>query len=190
MNARNADHPIYTVAHSTRSLEAFVDLFREAGVQCLIDVRSIPRSRTNPQYNLDSLPDALAYWQIRHMIIPELGGRRSKQKGVAPEVNGFWSNRSFHNYADYAMSEEFRRGLDNLQALVAQTPCAIMCSEAVWWRCHRRIIADYLLFDGYDVCHLMGPGRIDAAKPTPAACSIDRVVVYPPVSETIDGTSE
>ena len=172
-------HPIYTIGHSTRPIEEFVELLRLGHVQRLVDVRSIPRSRTNPQYNLDTLPETLAAWQIRHTIIPELGGRRSRQKEVPPELNAFWQNRSFHNYADYALSAEFRDGLDRLIALSVETPCAIMCSEAVWWRCHRRIIADYLLLRGRVVLHLMGQGRIERASPTPGARAEGDLLVYP-----------
>lgn len=172
-------HSIYTVGHSTRSIEEFVELLRTASVQRLVDVRSIPRSRTNPQFNLEALLDTLAQWQIRHTIIAELGGRRSRQKEVAAEVNGFWTNQSFRNYADYAMSREFRDGLDQLTLLSVEGPCAIMCSEAVWWRCHRRIIADYLLADGRAVLHLFGNGRIEPATMTPAAVPSDGVITYP-----------
>jgi uncharacterized protein (DUF488 family) len=98
---------------------------------------------------------------------------------VPPEVNGWWQNRSFHNYADYAMSEEFRTGLDRLIELSLEAPCAIMCSEAVWWRCHRRIIADYLLLQGRVVLHLMGNKRIERASRTPAAEVAAGVLAYP-----------
>ena len=179
MSPHGDAHPIYTVGHSTRSIEEFVGLLRAGHVQRLVDVRSIPRSRTNPQFNLDTLPDTLAPWQIRHTSIPELGGRRSRQKEVAADVNGFWTNQSFHNYADYAMSEAFRQGLEQLVQLSVEVPCAIMCSEAVWWRCHRRIIADYLLADDRTVLHLMGHGRIEPAKMTPAAMFHDGVLSYP-----------
>lgn len=171
--------PIYTVGHSTRSVEEFVDLLRVGSVRLLVDVRTIPRSRTNPQYNLDSLPARLAEWQIQHSIIPELGGRRSHQKSVPEEVNRFWQNRSFHNYADYAMSAEFHVGLDQLLQLSADQCCAIMCSEAVWWRCHRRIITDYLLHRGRSVLHLMGPGRAEPAIMTPGARVAGDILVYP-----------
>lgn len=171
--------PIFTVGHSTRTIEEFVELLRVGRVQLLVDVRSIPRSRTNPQYNLDTLPELLAAWQIRHMIIPELGGRRNKQKDVAPDVNSYWTNQSFHNYADYAMSAEFDAGLTRLLELSQDVTCAIMCSEAVWWRCHRRIIADYLLLRGRNVFHLMGSDRTEPAKSTPAAVSFGQALQYP-----------
>ena len=175
-------HPVYTVGHSTRPIEEFVEILRLGNVKRLVDVRSIPRSRTNPQYNLDALPETLAAWQIGHTIIPELGGRRGRQKTVPPELNAYWQNRSFHNYADYAMSGEFRAGLERLIGLSVEAPCAIMCSEAVWWRCHRRIIADYLLLQGRVVLHLMGNGHIERASRTPAAEVAGDVLVYPPTA--------
>jgi uncharacterized protein (DUF488 family) len=171
--------PIYTIGHSTRTIEEFEELLRAGSVRQLVDVRSIPRSRTNPQYNLDRLPEKLAAWQIRHRIIPELGGRRGRQRSVSPETNGYWTNRSFHNYADYAMSDEFEAGLEQLMTLGLETRCAIMCAEAVWWRCHRRIIADYLLLRGRQVLHLMGEGRIEEAKMTQGAVARGRVLIYP-----------
>jgi uncharacterized protein (DUF488 family) len=94
-------------------------------------------------------------------------------------VNGFWDNQSFHNYADYALSDDYRAGLDRLVALSAEAPCAIMCSESVWWRCHRRIIADYLLLRGHEVLHLMGKDRVEPAKMTPAAKADGDVLIYP-----------
>ena len=175
--------PIHTIGHSTRPLDEFVELLQAANVRCLVDVRSIPRSRTNPQYNLQTLPEALAQFQIRHTIIPELGGRRGRQREVEPEVNGYWNNQSFHNYADHALSQEFHRGLERLKALHLETPCAIMCSEAVWWRCHRRIIADYLLTDGWPVVHIMARGRLEPAKVTPGAVRRNGALVYPAAAD-------
>ena len=130
--------PIYTIGHSTKSIAEFVELLRVGAVQLVADIRSIPRSRTNPQYNLDALPAALAAYQIGHAQILELGGLRKKSTTVPPEVNAFWINQSFHNYADHALSAEFRTGLKQLLTLAADRRCAIMCSEAVWWRCHRK----------------------------------------------------
>ena len=142
-------------------------------------MRTVPRSRTNPQYNFDVLGDALAPWQIGYGRIAELGGLRGRSHDVPPDVNGFWENQSFHNYADYALSPAFERGLDRLIELGAAQPIAIMCAEAVWWRCHRRIIADYLLERGLPVIHLMGDNRSEAARMTPAATERDGQLVYP-----------
>lgn len=174
-----ASVPIYTIGHSTRPIEEFVDILGGAGVTQLIDIRSHPRSRTNPQYNLGSLPETLAQYQISHVYLKDLGGRRPRQQAVDPAVNSFWQSQSFHNYADYATTEPFQTGLGELLALCAGKSSAVMCSEAVWWRCHRRIVADYLLNRGYTVYHLMGPGRIESAKMTPAAEPHESYLFYP-----------
>lgn len=172
--------PFYTVGHSTRTIDEFVRLLRTAGVTLVVDIRTVPRSRTNPQYNKDALPGSLAAFHIRYRDIPELGGLRGKSKVVPPEVNSFWENQSFHNYADYALTEAFRAGLLQLIALGREEPCAMMCSEAVWWRCHRRIVSDYLIGRGESVFHLMGDDRIEAAKLTEGAHVRDNGdVTYP-----------
>ncbi len=173
---------VYTVGHSTRTIPEFVELLNKGPVELVVDIRSVPRSRTNPQFNLDTLPEALAAWQIAYMQIPELGGLRRKSKIVPPEVNGFWINQSFHNYADYALSGEFHLGLARLLKVSQTRRCAVMCSEAVWWRCHRRIVADYLLHDGRSVFHLMGYERVAPAMLTKAATVQGDVLVYPAVA--------
>ena len=145
----------------------------------VVDVRKIPRSRTNPQYNAEALPDALGQWQIGHGRIEKLGGLRGKTTNIDADVNGWWTNRSFHNYADYALSDDFLSGIEQLERLAEDRRVAVMCSEAVWWRCHRRFIADYLLDRGHDVFHLMGVGRMEPAKMTPSARRRDGHLVYP-----------
>ena len=180
----SAPHPIYTIGHSTKSIPDFVELLRVGKVQRVVDIRSIARSRTNPQYNRDTLPISLAAYQIEHAQIPELGGLRKKSKTVPPEVNGFWVNQSFHNYADYALSYEFRTGLDRLLELARYNDCAIMCAEAVWWRCHRRIVADYLLQKGREVVHLMGSSRAEPAMMNAAAQVAADGLIYPAMRAT------
>ena len=176
----NGERPlVYTIGHSTRSIVEFVTLLQAGRVELVVDIRSTPRSRTNPQFNLDALPQALADWQIGHTRIEGLGGRRNKSKTVPPEINGFWTNQSFHNYADYALSDEFRVGFAGLTELSSVRRCAVMCSEAVWWRCHRRFVADYLLHDGRDVFHLMGTTKVDTARMNPAARAAGASLVYP-----------
>ena len=142
-------------------------------------MRSVPRSRTNPQYNFDVLPDELRQWQVGYERIAGLGGLRGRSASISPDVNGYWENQSFHNYADYALSDEFEHGLDRLIALATERRTAIMCAEAVWWRCHRRIIADYLMVRGRTVIHLMAEGRAEPARITPAAEEQDGRLVYP-----------
>ena len=170
--------PVFTIGHSTRTIPEFVELLRAGQVNFVVDVRTVPRSRTNPQYNLDRLPEELAPFQVGHCRIAALGGLRGRSFEVPAETNGFWTNRSFHNYADYALSDEFGGGLDELIEFAAKRRTAIMCSEAVWWRCHRRIIADYLLARGHEVQHLMGDNRVTPATMTPGAHVEGRRVTY------------
>ena len=172
--------PFFTIGHSTRPIAEFVGLLRAGEVTHVADIRTVPRSRTNPQYNSDVLPGRLSDYGIGYTLIPELGGLRARSKSVPPEVNGFWSNASFHNYADYALGAPFAEGLAELIALGRERRVAMMCSEAVWWRCHRRIVADRLLARGETVCHLMGGDRIEPARLTPGAVvGGDGSVVYP-----------
>jgi uncharacterized protein (DUF488 family) len=162
-------HPFFTIGHSSRSIDEFVDLLGAAKVQLVVDVRTMPRSRTNPQFNRDMLPLTLSEFAIGYEHISALGGLRPRKLEMPPSQNSFWKNSSFHNYADYAMGEEFRSGMRRLCKLGHGTQSAIMCSEAVWWRCHRRIIADYLISGGEVVYHILGPNRIEPAYITPAA---------------------
>ena len=172
--------PFYTIGHSTRSIEEFVALLHAAEVTLVVDIRTIPKSRTNPQYNEDVLPGHLVPFKIEYARIEELGGLRSKSKEVEPVLNGFWNNQSFHNYADYALTQPFLDGLAQLIQLGRQQRCAVMCSEAVWWRCHRRIVADHLLARDESVFHLMGKDKIAPAQLTEGAkIEAKTVVVYP-----------
>lgn len=169
-----------TIGHSTRSLDEFLGMLRAARVDLLIDVRSFPRSRTNPVYNIDRLPDDLAAIQVGYHHCPGLGGRRPKQAGVDQALNASWRVQSFHNYADYALGAVFAAAFEELLRLGRERKLALMCSEAVWWRCHRRIITDYLLLNGHAVDHLMGPGHTDPATLTPGARRTpEGKVVYP-----------
>jgi uncharacterized protein (DUF488 family) len=172
--------PFFTIGHSTRSIAEFVDLLRSAEIRLLVDVRKMPRSRTNPQYNQEFLPATLAEFQIAYQHLPALGGLRGRAKNIAPGVNAFWQNQSFHNFADYALSEDFRSGLTQLRALGQERRCAIMCSEAMWWQCHRRIIADYLIAAGETVFHVLSAYRIEPARMTPGAeVGADGSLTYP-----------
>ena len=176
--------PFFTVGHSTRPVEEFVDLLERAQVACVVDVRTVPRSRTNPQYNRDVLPETLARFRIGYEHIAALGGLRARTQEVAPEVNAFWQNQRFHNYADYALTPPFRCGLARLRELGHERRCAIMCAEAVWWRCHRRIVADYLLSRHDRVMHILGKSHVDEASLTPAAVVRgDGTILYPPESD-------
>lgn len=148
-------------------------------VNAVVDIRTVPRSRTNSQYNLDVLPALLAQSNILHYQIADLGGLRKKSKTVPDEINAFWDNRSFHNYADYALSEEFEEGLCQLLKLSDTERCAIMCSEAVWWRCHRRIVSDYLLIRDVQVFHIMDIGKSTKAVLNASAEACGVKLSYP-----------
>lgn len=174
--------PFYTIGHSNRTLDEFVALLDAVDIALLADIRKMTRSRTNPQFNEATLPDALAAVDIAYAHIAALGGLRGKSRGVPDEINDFWTNRSFHRYADYALSPEFRTGLDQLIAQGHAQRCAIMCSEAVWWRCHRRIVSDYLIARGETVLHIMGKNRVEPARLTAGAViRADGTIVYPDV---------
>jgi uncharacterized protein (DUF488 family) len=172
--------PFFTVGHSNRSLDAFVALLRGAEIGLVADIRTVPRSRANPQFNTDTLPEALAGFGISYDHVAALGGLRGKARGLSPDVNGFWTNDSFHNYADYALSAPFHAGLEHLVAQGRARRCAMMCSEAVWWRCHRRIVADHLIARGETVFHIVDKGRLEPARLTPGAVvQPGGAVVYP-----------
>jgi uncharacterized protein (DUF488 family) len=176
------ERPVFTIGHSTRAILEFVRLLKLGPVELVVDVRTVARSRRNPQYNQDLLGAELEPFGIGYRRMPALGGLRGRSRDVPSEVNAYWENASFHNYADYALSSDFASGLNGLLKLSTERTCAIMCAEAVWWRCHRRIIADYLLARGRTVLHLMGGDRVEPAHLTPAAKLENGRITYPPAT--------
>jgi uncharacterized protein (DUF488 family) len=172
-------HPLFTIGHSTRALEELIALLRESHIEMLVDVRAFPRSRRQPQFNIDTLPDALQAAGIGYRHMQALGGRRPKSE--EPSLNGLWREAGFRNYADYALTPVFHRAFDALADVSQQHRAAVMCAEAVWWRCHRRIITDYALAHGIPVKHIMGPGDVQDASITPGAVPQESgAVLYPP----------
>jgi uncharacterized protein (DUF488 family) len=170
----------FTIGHSTRTISEFVELLQRNGVEKLIDVRSTPFSRRVPQFNNDTIGSSLASYQIGYEHIPELGGRRSKGCCEDHSQNGFWTHKSFRNYADYALTADFERGLKRLRDLGESRVIAYMCAEAVWWKCHRRIITDHLLARDIAVKHIMGPDVVNDAKLNSGALiRPNKQVVYP-----------
>ncbi|MDD5627658.1 MAG: DUF488 domain-containing protein [Elusimicrobia bacterium] len=151
---------IFTVGHSTRSLEDLVALLRAHGIRQLVDVRSIPRSRHNPQFNMETLGKALRNRRIGYRHMKDLGGLRHARAGLT--VNQGWRNASFRGFADYMQTERFQAALGRLISQAARKPAAIMCAEAVPWRCHRSLIADALTARGIAVRNIFSPGN---AKP-------------------------
>jgi uncharacterized protein (DUF488 family) len=175
---------IYTIGHSTRTLDEFIALLRQVDVTLLVDVRSFPRSRAMPHFNIDTFPDVLASDGIGYVHLRALGGRRHRPTGAPPSHNTYWRVAAFRAYADYAETETFRAGLNELRRFAETNRCAIMCSEAVWWRCHRRIITDYLLANGTQVEHIMGIGNVTPATVTPGALVMaDGTLRYPPPTD-------
>jgi len=171
---------VLTVGHSNRTLEEFLALLQAQSVDLVADVRRLPGSNRHPQFGEDALRASLAGVGIDLQRSAGLTGRRGRDHGVADEVNGWWQNRSFHNYADHALGEEFAEALTELRGWARSRTVAVMCSEAVWWRCHRRIIADHLLARGDTVAHVMGAGDPQPAQLTEGAVvDAGHPVTYP-----------
>ena len=173
---------IHTIGHSTRPLQEFIGLLQAASIQCVVDVRRLPGSNAYPQYNADALQHSLIGAGIDYWHLTAIAGRRRNAEVQASAESTFWTNASFRRYAAYAHTGEFHAGLRSLEERAERQACAVMCAEAVWWRCHRRIISDYLIADGIRVLHIMGPGKVDIATLTKGACVVDGVPVYPPTT--------
>lgn len=170
---------IYTVGHSTHELTRLIDLLGGHGVTCLADVRSAPRSRRTPQFNSEALTKHMPQAGIEYLHLPDLGGWRSPLGGSVE--NAGWRNRSFRGYADHMGSPEFAAGLERLTAAASERATAMMCAEAVWWRCHRRVVADALVARGWVVCHIGADGRLSEHELTEfAVVGEDGRVRYPP----------
>jgi uncharacterized protein (DUF488 family) len=168
---------IWTVGHSTHSFDTFVALLAAHGIALLADIRSVPKSRRHPHFHTDALARSLPERGVEYLHLPRLGGWR---RAAADSPNGAWRNHSFRGYADYAVSDEFADGLARLRELAATQPVAMMCSEALWWRCHRRLIADRLVVAGDTVCHIGSDGRASAHQLAPfAVVGADGQVRYP-----------
>jgi uncharacterized protein (DUF488 family) len=168
---------IYSLGHSTRSLAELAALVHHYGVRTLADIRTIPRSRHNPQFNREELEASLPHQDIGYVHLPRLGGLRRGLGKASP--NTAWRNASFQGYADYMLTEEFARGLDELLSLAATGPVALMCAEAVPWRCHRSLVADALLARGIVVTHIQSVRRATPHRLTPFAVVEGEHITYP-----------
>lgn len=168
---------LWTIGHSNRALGDFIAMLKAHGVEVLVDVRTVPKSRYNPQFNRDTLPAALAEAGIEHRHMPALGGLRKARKDSR---NTGWRNDSFRGYADYMETAEFERALDELMALAGERRVAVMCAEAVPWRCHRSLIADAVTARGGEVRHIMTAEKADRHKMTSFARVEGGRVRYPP----------
>jgi len=175
--ARAARSLIHTVGHSTRERDELVALLRAHGVDALADVRRFPGSKRLPHFNAEALGAALPAEGIAYEHYPELGGRRSRVPG---SPNGGWDNAAFQGYADHMASDEFARGLARLEAWARERSVAVMCAEAPWWRCHRRLLADALLVRGHEVRHIVDDREAAQHELTEFAHVEDGRLTYPP----------
>ena len=172
---------LYTIGHSTRTYDELVLALRAWGIETLVDIRSITRSRTNPQFDRARLARRLPRAGIAYVWEAGRGGRRPRSKTADPARNAGWRVAAFHHYADYAETPPFAAALADLLARAASSTCAIMCAEAVWWRCHRRIVADYALTRGVKVRHVFTATKAERATRTPFAVADrrSRTLRYP-----------
>jgi uncharacterized protein (DUF488 family) len=167
---------MWTIGHSTRTIDIFISLLEENGIKLVADVRSLPGSKRYPQFNRETLANSLKEHGIRYEHFPELGGRRKAKKD---SHNTAWRNPSFRGYADHMETEEFRTGIERLLDLASKLgPAAIMCAEAVWWRCHRALISDYLKARGIEVMHILDSNKAEPHPYTSAARIVNGALSY------------
>ena len=178
--AAQAQFSISTVGHSTHSIEDFIGILHAHGIRQLVDVRTVPRSRRNPQFNKENLPASLKAAGIRYAHLPGLGGLRHARRD---SINTGWRNASFRGYADYMQTSEFHDNLQKLIELAAHAPTAIMCAEAVPWRCHRSLIADALVTQGIQAIEILNARQSRPHTLTPFAQVKGGEVTYPAASD-------
>lgn len=170
-----ASHTIYTIGHSTHSMDDFINMLKSFDIKALADIRRFPGSRKYPQFNKENLETALGNNGISYTHLEGLGGRRKVQTGSR---NDRWRNDSFRGYADYMETADFENAVANLEAIAVKQPTVYMCSEAVWWRCHRSMVSDYLKAKGWTVLHIMVAGKADEHPYTSPARVVGKHVYY------------
>lgn len=177
-------NPVYTIGHSNHPLDEFIALLRHYRVTYVADIRAFPYSKRNREYDGTQLAQELKAFGIKYEHFRDLGGRRPKSKTIPTDVNAFWRVQSFHNYADYALSPEFHHALNTLQQVCRHETVAIMCAEVLWWRCHRRIVTDYLLMRGLSVSHIISSTSAPKACLTPEGVVVGgEDIFYPATSK-------
>ena len=169
------DKTVWTIGHSTRSLEELVGLLHSFNITMLVDIRNYPGSRRYPHFNKEDLEHSMPANAVGYLHLKELGGRR---KPIEGSVNTAWRNTAFRGYADYMQTAEFKKAIDMLQVLAAKQPTAYMCSEAVWWSCHRSLVSDYLKWKGWTVMHIMDIRKTTEHPYSSAAKIVDRQLRY------------
>jgi uncharacterized protein (DUF488 family) len=173
---------IFTVGHSTHELPELVELLRAHGVGAVADVRAHPGSRRMPRFNREALERELPGRGLRYLHLPELGGRRRPAAGGA---NRGWQVEAFRGYADHMASDEFAAGLERLEAIARRQPAAVMCAEGLWWRCHRRLVADALVISGWEVVHIAPDGGATVHELTSFAVPDGGRLTYPPAQGSL-----
>ena len=166
---------LWTIGHSTRSIDEFIEALKSFEIRTLADVRSFPGSRRCPQFNKENLRDSLAETGIDYIHLPDLGGRR---RAKPDSLNMAWQSKTFRGYADYMETEAFQKGIARLLEAARERRTAIMCAEAVWWRCHRSLISDYLKANEVEVTHIMAAGKSAPHPFTSAASIVDGKLSY------------
>lgn len=167
---------ILTIGHSTRTAAEFITALQRSEVNLVADIRTVPKSRHNPQFHIEQLPGSLASVDIDYRHLPKLGGLRKPVRG---SLNTGWRNESFRGYADYMQTPALDEVIDRLIALAGNYKTVIMCSEAVFWRCHRSLVADALIVRDVEVSHIMGAGKLEPATMTSFAMPLGTRIVYP-----------
>lgn len=175
MSIKLSDKIIWTIGHSTNTLEKFVGILKSYDIETVADVRSLPGSRKYPQYNKENLEESLPENGIKYIHISKLGGRRKVSKY---SINTGWRHPAFRGYADYMETLEFKNGINELISIVMKSRTAIMCAESLWWRCHRSIIADYLKLNGWKVIHIFSDHKIEEHTYTQPAKIINGKLDY------------
>ena len=166
---------IWTIGHSTRSLDEFIAMLKSFQIELIADIRSFPGSRKYPQYNKEALEISLPQKNIRYFHLKYLGGRR---KAIPDSKNTAWRHVAFRGYADYMETDAFKEGIKELEKIALKNRTAYMCSEAVWWRCHRSMVSDYLKVNGWTVMHIMGIGKDEEHPYTSPARIVGNKLVY------------
>ncbi len=171
----NIDKTVWTIGHSTRTLEHFIEMLQSFKIKLLVDIRSFPGSRKYPQFNKENLEVSIPHNNIQYVHLKILGGRRAVKKD---SKNTAWRHPAFRGYADYMETDDFKKGIEELEALAIQQRTAYMCSEAVWWRCHRSLVSDYLKLNGWTVYHIMETAKATEHTYTKPAKIIDCKLSY------------
>jgi uncharacterized protein (DUF488 family) len=176
MNESNHKRVIWTIGHSTHTIEEFIDMLKSFQIECVADIRSFPGSRRYPHFNKEALEVSLPENNIKYTHLKELGGRR---KGRPDSTNTGWRLAAFRGYADYMETSSFKEAIKELESLGSEHRTAYMCAEAVWWRCHRSMVSDYLKLHKWKVMHIMGIGKTQEHTYTSPAQIVNGELLYP-----------